>query len=200
MSDLAAKLAMAKKFMDKHDELDGKKSGRSFVSDVVNEYDEPINVKYDLGDIDIETNYLPSNPAMMEAFSSVNITKPVSDGITEDKIKNTKLPDEIKRMLLEHPPVTPQSNASASLDADTIRKARSLMGENSTTAAQSQKPQKSVNLNGDIKSILKEVVKEVLQENGLLLESERSSKEKFKFRIGNHLFIGNIEKIKKFTN
>ena len=47
--------------------------------------------------------------------------------------------------------------------------------------------------------MLKEVVTEVLSENGLLTESEKNSNEVFKFRVGQHIFEGKLTKIKKIS-
>ena len=51
----------------------------------------------------------------------------------------------------------------------------------------------------ELRSILKEVVTEVLEESGLLVESEKKSNETFKFRVGNHIFEGTLTKIKKIN-
>jgi hypothetical protein len=45
--------------------------------------------------------------------------------------------------------------------------------------------------------MLKEVVKEVLTENGILSESSQKTNETFSFKVGKHLFEGNVTKIKK---
>jgi hypothetical protein len=46
---------------------------------------------------------------------------------------------------------------------------------------------------------MKEVVQEVLKENGLLTESETKSNEVFKFRVGQHIFEGKLVKVKKIA-
>jgi hypothetical protein len=45
--------------------------------------------------------------------------------------------------------------------------------------------------------MLKEVVKEVLKENGLLIESVNKTNETMVIRVGQHIFEGKISKIKK---
>jgi hypothetical protein len=47
--------------------------------------------------------------------------------------------------------------------------------------------------------MLKEVVEEVLQENGILTESEQKTNEMFTFKVGKHIFSGKISKVQKTT-
>jgi hypothetical protein len=49
----------------------------------------------------------------------------------------------------------------------------------------------------DLKKLVKEAVKEILQESGLLVESSQKSTDPFSFRVGQHIFEGRITKIKK---
>jgi hypothetical protein len=58
-----------------------------------------------------------------------------------------------------------------------------------------QQSQLPSNLN--IKQMVKEAVKEILEESGLLVESESKSNDLFSFRVGQHIFEGKISKIKK---
>ena len=56
----------------------------------------------------------------------------------------------------------------------------------------------NVSTNNDyLKSLIKETVREVLQENGLLVESTSKTNEIFSFRVGEHIFEGKLTKIKK---
>jgi hypothetical protein len=47
--------------------------------------------------------------------------------------------------------------------------------------------------------MLKEVVKEVLSENGMLVESVSKSNDNFSFKVGKHIFEGKVTKIKKIS-
>jgi hypothetical protein len=47
--------------------------------------------------------------------------------------------------------------------------------------------------------MLKEVVEEVLLENGILAESTQKSNEVFSFKVGKHIFEGKVTKIKKIS-
>jgi hypothetical protein len=122
--------------------------------------------------------------------------------MTEDRIKNSKLPDSIKRLMMEHPIQQPQQY-QATLSDDIIEKATRLMGNNKQSVSESipQQPKQqntSFNLSAtDIKKIVRETVEEVLSENGLMVESTQKSNEIMIIKVGKHIFEGKISKIKK---
>jgi CRISPR/Cas system type I-B associated protein Csh2 (Cas7 group RAMP superfamily) len=64
--------------------------------------------------------------------------------------------------------------------------------------AQQQAVSSSITAN-QIRDIVRETVEDVLKENGLLVESESRSQDQFKFRVGQHLFEGKVNKIKKMS-
>ena len=55
----------------------------------------------------------------------------------------------------------------------------------------------SPGVSSDLKSVIREVIEDVLRENGLITESETKSNETFKFRVGKHIFEGKLTRIKK---
>jgi hypothetical protein len=193
MNDLMQKLMVSKQIMDRHNEMDrgaAPKANplRMSESYTPQEYNEtPIPATYN-----IPQEY-------METQSSVPAKPPV---VTEDRIKNSKLPDSIKKLMMEHPISQPQSYQPTISD-DIIEKAARLMSENkpitqssntSTTKPQSQ----SFGLTAsDIKKIVRETVEEVLNENGLLIESTQKTNELMTIKVGKHIFEGKISKIKK---
>jgi hypothetical protein len=61
---------------------------------------------------------------------------------------------------------------------------------------QEQTPSPQFN-NKQLKEMLKEVVEEVLLENGILSESSEKSNEQFTFKVGKHIFSGKISKVQK---
>jgi hypothetical protein len=74
-----------------------------------------------------------------------------------------------------------------------------VVGEQ-TQKRQPQQVQQSVGLSAnDIRDIVRETVEDVLKENGLLVESESRSADMFKFRVGQHLFEGKVNKVKKMS-
>jgi hypothetical protein len=131
-------------------------------------------------------------------------TKPV--GVpTVDAIKNSKLPDEIKKLMMENPIAQP-SQQTATLSDDLIERASRLMKENKggyvpesakPKTAQSQ-PVSNTQIDYKmIKKMVSQAVNEALEENGLLIESTEKSNEMFTFKVGKHIFEGRVTKIKK---
>jgi hypothetical protein len=150
-----------------------------------------------------------SQPVNQPYLSSVpkENTKPV--GVpTVDAIKNSKLPDEIKKLMMEHPIAQAQQQQTATLSDDLIERASRLMKDNgSGYVPESAKPkqvQQQTQSSGSIdykliKKMINEAVNEALQENGLLIESTENSKEVFSFKVGKHVFEGKVTKIKKLA-
>jgi hypothetical protein len=196
-NDLIQKLMISKKIMDKHKEMP--RGG-------VNESDVMM-----MSNPDVE-NFTPV-PATYnipnEFIQEQEISRPVNTNptpITEDKIKNSKLPDEIKRLMMEHPINQPQQT-SATLSDDLVAKATRLMGTEKQKVTEGKKStgplpkhieSPSIDKN-EIASIVRETVEEVLRENGLLIESTQRTKDNFTFKVGNHIFEGKLTKIKKVS-
>lgn len=192
------KLMISKKIMEKHNEIgrNGQQTDSGNASyPTVAEY-QPVNASYNL-----PKEFLPE-----QEVRSISKTQEMP---TEDRIMNSKLPDEIKKLMMEHPIQQPTSmGGSSALSNDLIEKASRLMntkanGDLMENAQVRKQPQQinqptSVNVN-DIKSIVRETVEDVLRENGLLVESTSKSNELFKFRVGQHLFEGKLTSIKKVS-
>jgi len=191
--DLINKLMISKKIMERHNEI-GRGSvtqPTSFNTPQVDEF-QPVN-----GNYNIPQEFLSENEVKMQTN--------VSQGTSEERIKNSKLPDEIKRLMLEHPIEQPTSyNGSATLSNELVEKASRLMGTNQTQTQKSVAPQKTQTVNAsinydEVRNIVRETVEDVLKENGLLVESTTRSNETFKFRVGNHIFEGKVTNIKKIS-
>jgi hypothetical protein len=192
--DFIQKLMIAKQVMDKTNNIPrGGVNGTLPVNENFDSHriatpelhlEQPIPATYNIPQEYIET----SQPK--------TIKPPV---VTEDRIKNSKLPDAIKELMLKHPIKQPEQY-SATLSDDIIERASRLMGENKTiTQTSSQPTSKPQSKNSDIKKIVRETVEEVLRENGLLMESESKSNETFQFRVGKHVFEGKMTKVKKLS-
>jgi len=127
----------------------------------------------------------------------------------KDKILNSRLPDEIKRLMIEHPIDQPNTMAGPTLSNDLIEAAARLMktdaagGTPPQTQQHTQQPQyQTPNMSGGIdysllKSIIRDTITEVLTEKGLVAESSSKTKEQISFRVGQHVFEGFVTKIKK---
>ena len=118
-----------------------------------------------------------------------------------------KLPDEIKRLMMEHPieqPTMGMASTNPTLSNELIEKASRLMNTNAAGnkvggTSQKQQPQSTgTGLSSQqIRQIVRETVEEVLGENGLLTEGSEKSNQVFSFRVGEHVFEGKVTKIKK---
>lgn len=199
-SDLLQKLMISKKIMEKHNDI-GRGQARnagmsldSYSSPVLESFEAP-SAKYNIPQEYMQEQQRP--------VSQTNSNLPM-----EDRITNSKLPDEIKRLMLEHPIQQPSMGMAtgAVLTDDLVERASRLMNTSpkgdvvreskQTTKTQKQSP--SFNIN-EIKDVIRETIEEVLHENGLLVESEKDSSEMFKFRVGQHVFEGKVTKIRKVS-
>ena len=127
--------------------------------------------------------------------------------MTSDRILGSKLPDEIKKLMMEHPIQQPTMGAgSGTLSNELVEKASRLMNTNAkgelleNKQPQQQRQQSNVGVDANvIRDIVRETVQDVLRENGLLTESETKSNEVFKFRVGQHIFEGKLIRVKKIA-
>ncbi len=201
MSDLMQKLAISKKIMDAHS---GINRGTVASNPVLENFDTP-NASYNIpqeymGEVAQERpNFDPTQP------------------LEESRIKNSKLPDEIKRLMIEQPIVQPSSmNGGSVISNDIIEGAQRLMNINSNTTVQQpqnvkdiapkQPQQSSSNFNmNEMKSMIRDVVRdtvrdvvrEELKDAGMMVESTTDSNEIIQFKVGKHIFVGKVTKVKK---
>jgi hypothetical protein len=203
MDRLMEKLALSKAIMDK---ADGIKSSNSMNGGLpptsLQQFDVP-NAKYN-----IPSEFLQEGPSQQTQYlSSVprENTKPVGNP-TVDAIKNSKLPDEIKRLMMEHPIGQPQQQPTT-ISNELIEKASRLMKDNNNNyIPDSAKPKQTQptpsvgNIDYNvIQKMITEAVNNALRENGLLMESSEKSNEFFTFKVGKHVFEGKVNKIKKMS-
>jgi hypothetical protein len=198
--ELMQRLAVSKKIMDKHNVL---KRGdvRNTNIPMVEEF-QPTNASYNL-----PQEFLPEN---------VTPTHDPSRPLDMEKIKNSKLPDEIKRLMIEQP-IIQHSTTTPTISNDIIEGAQRLMNINNGNKTNQKQPisenkPQTQNNNGnvnmdDIKTMIRDVVRdtvrdavrEELKEAGMLVESTQNSNETIQFKVGNHLFIGKVNKVKKLS-
>jgi hypothetical protein len=188
--DLLNKLVISKKIMERHNTMARGNNSEAFsqTTPMVENF-QPVNANYNLPDDLLMETKIPKQSGLP----------------TKDKILNSKLPDEIKKLMLEHP-IDQPSTAGPTLSDDLVDKAARLMNlkangekineQQITTPRQNTTNNIGINPN-DLRDIIRETVEDVLKENGLLVESTTRSDEVFKFRVGSHLFEGKLTKIKK---
>ena len=210
MDQLMQKLMLSKAIMDKTDGIKRSDSrDMNSPSNMVESFNIP-QAKYN-----IPQEYLQeqqSSQQMSQPYLSslpVENTKPV--GVpTIDAIKNSRLPDEIKKLMMEHPISQPQQQQTATLSNDLIERASRLMKENpGSYVPESAKPkqqtpstQPSPVTNIDhklLQKMINEAVNNALRENGLVAESSEKTNELFSFKVGKHIFEGKVTKIKKLS-
>ena len=202
MDQLMSKLVNAKAIMNAMDTKPRTSQGGMPPTSLEQQFDVP-TARYN-----IPQEFLQEQPSQqMQPYLSQlprENTKPV--GVpTVDAIKNSKLPDEIKKLMMENPIAQP-SQQTATLSNDLIERASRLMKENNSGyVPESAKPktvqtQPVANAQIDyklIKKMISQAVNEALEENGLLVESTEKSNEMFTFKVGKHIFEGRVTKIKK---
>jgi len=196
---LMEKLAISKKIMDKHNQTGRGQSSNnysSYGSPSVENY-EPISTNYN-----IPQEFLQESQVDQPYLSSIPKTP---QPMTKDRVMASKLPDAIKRLMIEHPIEVPNSmNGGSVLSDELVEKAARLMNSDargnqinqSKQRIQEQTPSPQFN-NKQLKEMLREVVEEVLLENGILSESSEKSNEQFTFKVGKHIFSGKISKVQK---
>ena len=186
-SNLMEKVAISKAIMDKHSQM-----GRGNASSQTINIPQP-----ELDNFEVPT---PRYNIPQELMSESKPISPNPQPVTKDRILSSKLPDEIKKLMIENPIVAsnPMSPSNSVLSDELIEKASKLMGtkrpepisENKTTSTK-------LPSNSELKRMMKEVVEEVLAENGLIIESSTKTDETMTIRVGQHIFEGKISRIKK---
>ena len=187
------KLAISKKIMDASDNIKpGQTQGSLPMS-------ENINANYN-----IPQDMLQSVP--QQPTQQMSQPQPV----TEDKIQNSKLPDEIKQLMMEHPIQQPAFGGSGPvLSDDVIEGAQRLMGKSPSMVTETMgqvnnNPVPATN-NSDLKQMIRDVVRdtvrdvvrEELQNSGMLMEGNTKTNESLQLRVGKHVFEGKVTKIRK---
>ncbi len=190
MSDLMQKLAMSKQIMDRHKEIP-----RGHSAGMPNMVNESIpNAKYNIP----------------QEMVSESVQKPVQmppQQMDESRILNSKLPEHIKKLMIENPIQQPSFGLGGPVLSDEIIEgAAKLMGVNPKQQQQQQVSEttQSQYSNNDLKQMIRDVVrdtvrdvvKEELQKVGMISEGQTTN-ESLQLRIGSHIFEGKVTKMKK---
>ena len=205
---LMEKLAVSKKIMDAHNKIP-----TGGASPSMNSYNTPQVENYEpvRGTYNIPQEFLQESQQIDQPYlSSIPKAPTMPQPLTSDRVMASKLPDAIKRLMIEHPIEVPNSmgGGGSVLSDELVEKATRLMNTDArgnqvnqpkqVVREQSQPQSSNFNMK-ELKSMLREVVEEVLQENGILSESEQKSNEVFSFKVGKHIFEGKVTKIKKIS-
>ena len=192
MNDLMAKLAISKKIMDKHNEIPRAGNETPIRNTPQVESFNPVNANYNI-----------PQEFVNETKTESNLTVP-----TQDRILNSRLPEEIKKLMIENPiekPNIPGTNTSF-LSEELIEGAQKLMG---TSKKQPQGQPQGQNvpdfdmnmlktmIRDTVRDTVRDVVREELNKAGMLTESETKTNDSLQLRVGKHIFEGKVTKIKK---
>jgi hypothetical protein len=182
-NELMKKLVQAKKVMNK---VDGGNFERGHVNESVLLSDPEELMKSQYGE------QQPSNQ------------RPVNGQASVDKIQNSKLPDAIKRAMIESP--IPQISLNDTLDMDFVKGAKRLMEQEGISSKKSQPQQKQSQVqssNIDMNAIalmIENTVRKVMDEklNQILTASTTSSiNENLVLKVGDSIFKGKITGVNK---
>jgi hypothetical protein len=192
-NDLMQKLVVAKKIMDKHNNVP--RGNTNISTPMLENYNAPP------ASYNIPQEFL--GESQTQSIQTQNQQIP-----TRDKILNSKLPNEIKQLMMEHPIEQPAGFGGPTLSNEVVEAAARLMktdarGNVNETNIPKQpqtqyQTQNSSNIDYSLlKSIIRDTITEVLTEKGLVAESSSKTKESISFRVGQHVFEGFVTKIKK---
>lgn len=203
--DLMQRLAVSKKIMEKHGQM-GRNNIREVNDGITVDEFQPVNARYNLPE-----EFMTEQKQITNNFDS---SKPIGEEI----ILKSKLPDEIKRLMIEQPIVQQNTMGSQTpISEEVIQGAQRLMNINpkKTITEDNKQPvnnhnetkqsvSSNINMN-EIKSMLRDVVRDTVRDvvreelkvAGMLVESTSNSNEVIQFKVGKHLFVGNVTKIKK---
>jgi hypothetical protein len=213
-NDLMAKLMAAKQIMNKHNDIGrgGMPVNINNSAPLVEEFKVP-QATYNLpSEYSDNSHYGTSQteninqPYLSEEAVNKNIHK-MPQQASQDRILSSKLPDSIKQLMMEHPinqPDSPLSGGGTSISNELAEKAARLMNlkgkgnvnESQPSQQRVQQPSQ-IPMNGDLKEMIRDAVRDVLSENGMITESVSKTNDVFSFRVGSHIFEGKVTKIKK---
>ena len=181
---------------------------------------------YQTGNVDSslltqDTSNLQSSPqqAATQQPTSDRAQRDVKSNMSEDKIKGSKLPENIKKLMLENPiPTVSYENELSNDFIDEV--AKKMKKQESFGAGAQQIPQQVIEstpinnnsttqfnnnttqFNDDLKNFIKEAIVETLDgivESKLnkLMETNKEVSENLQIRVGDSMFIGKITDVRK---
>jgi len=196
--ELMQRLAVSKKIMDRQNTIKRGEIPRNInAAPMLESFNTP-HATYNLPE-----EFLTEKPSTSQ-ISNYDPTKPID----ESKILNSKLPDEIKKLMIERPIIQVDTMSNASISDDIIQGAQRLMKMDNKNSQPSeslpksnskitaQNTQSQFNMN-EIKKMIRDVIREELQDAGLISESSEDTNESIQFKVGKHVFLGRVTKIQK---
>jgi hypothetical protein len=175
------------------------------------------NMTLPQGDINEAISQIPQNipqlPNVDANMSSARKDLSPKANMTEDRIKNSKLPDAIKKLMIDNPIPDVPMGSSMGLSDDFIGGVKEAMEKQDIptsthklqdTITESIIPNSTKNkmTKSSLKSIIKESVKELIDDviDTKINESVKmktDANENFSFRVGDKIFYGKITSTKQ---
>lgn len=203
--DLMQRLAVSKKIMDRQSTIKrGDLPQHINTTPMIESFETP-QATYNL-----PQEFL-SEQEQTQPRSNFDPTKPIE----QTKILNSKLPDEIKKLMIEQPIVQPSSMGSTTISDDIIEGAQRLMKMDRPNVSQAnvksqpktqQQPTTNTSFNLNemktmIRDVIRDTVRDVIREElevaGLISETTENANETIQFKVGKHVFMGKVTKIQK---
>ena len=149
-------------------------------------------------------NNIPQLPNVNTDMASARKDLSPKASITEEKILNSKLPENIKKLMIENPIPDVPMGSSMGLSDDFLSGVKDAMSKQDIPTSTTQKrtvlesntptATKSKITKSSLKSIIKESVKELVNES---VNMKTDTNENFSFRVGDKIFYGKITSTKQ---
>jgi hypothetical protein len=165
--------------------------------------------EYKTGNIDESMLTQSTDNVVSQPQSNVSKRNVATNTVNEEKIRNSKLPDSIKNAMIKNPiPTVDQISLSDNLDMSFLDGAKKLMEQEGlskkTTQSTKPTPQNTNFAGDDIKSIIRETIKDTLEEIverklNLLLTAQQtmSINENLVLKVGDSIFKGKVTGVNK---
>jgi len=157
---------------------------------------------YEKGNIDEKMLIDDSEEIITEERSTKSAQRPVGP-TTPDRINKSKLPDNIKKAMIEHP--IPEITLNDGLDMRSVNKARQLMEQEGVGNKQSSSKHSNVQQisSGDLERklapIIENIIRKVMDEklNQILVAQQLGTiNENLVLKVGDSIFQGKITGVK----
>jgi hypothetical protein len=152
----------------------------------------------------VNEQILKSNPEDLVNVQNVQpSTRPVGQNLNVDKINSSKLPDAIKRAMIESP--IPQITLNDNINMDFIQGAKKLMEKEGLTKKSTQKLQENhqnysnIDMNS-LSTLIENTIRKVLDEklNQILTAQQTATiNENLVLKVGDSIFRGKITGVNK---
>ena len=192
--DFIKKLMVSKAIMEKHKQMPRAGEGTRVINTpMVENYDAP-QATYNLPQEMVQEASVPQQQSRQP--------------MTQDRIMSSKLPDEIKQLMIENPIAQASLPGTTNiLSNEIIEGAQKLMGTSPKKQNQGQPQVQSVPgfdmnalktmIRDTVRDTVRDVVREELSKSGMIVENEQKTNEQLTLKVGKHLFEGRVTKIKK---